>query len=277
MAVEQSITEVPMQKVNGVCASRAGEEPLEIRLGFATGGRRTHKSISITMRTPGDDFELAAGFLVTEGIIRSAREIFDITQCLDVAPEAKGNVLDVALVNPSGLDLARLSRHVFSASSCGICGKASIDAIRQNFPPLGEGPCIDAEVIAALPEKLAAAQTAFQRTGGLHACALFDMSGGLLAVREDVGRHNALDKLIGWAAFQNQLPLKECILLLSGRVSFEMMQKALAAGIPTIAAISAPTSLAVDFAATSGQTLIGFLRPGRMNIYTGADSLRQES
>jgi FdhD protein len=247
----------------------AAEEPLELRV--------EGKSVAVVMRTPGADRELAAGFLVTEGIIRSAREIFDITQCLDVALEAKGNVLDVALVNPGGLDLARLSRHLFSASSCGICGKASIDAIRQTFPPVGEGPRIDAEIIAALPEKLAAAQMAFQRTGGLHACALFDMSGDLLAVREDVGRHNALDKLIGWAVFENRLPLHDCILLLSGRVSFEMMQKALAAGIPIIAAISAPTSLAVDFAATSGQTLIGFLRPGRMNIYTGADALRQDS
>jgi FdhD protein len=244
----------------------AAEEPLELRV--------EGKSVAVVMRTPGADRELAAGFLVTEGIIRSAREIFDITQCLEVAPEAKGNVLDVALVDPSSLDLARLSRHLFSASSCGICGKASIDAIRQSFPPVEDGPCIDAATIAALPEKLASAQAAFLRTGGLHACALFDLRGDLLAVREDVGRHNALDKLIGWALFENRLPLRECILLLSGRVSFEMMQKALAAGIPIVSAISAPTSLAIDFAASSRQTLIGFLRPGRMNIYTGANRLR---
>jgi len=183
-------------------------------------------------------------------------------------------VIDVWLKNSASLDLQKLSRHVFTSSSCGICSKASIEAVRQQFPPL-EGRCeVDPQVILELPEALAAAQETFKRTGGLHACALFDLEGRLLALREDVGRHNALDKVIGWALLEDRLPLSENLLLLSGRTSFEMMQKSLAAGVPVVAAISAPSSLAVEFARDSGQTLVGFLRGERMNIYAGADRIR---
>ena len=175
--------------------------------------------------------------------------------------------------DPARFDAAKLSRHVFSSSSCGICGKATIEAALQQFPPIKSAPTIDAATLLQLPEKLSAAQETFQRTGGLHACALFDENGELLLLREDVGRHNALDKLIGHQLLTKQLPSGNCILLLSGRVSFEMTQKALAAGIAVIAAISAPTSLAVEFARANNQTLVGFLRGETMNIYAGDERI----
>jgi FdhD protein len=186
-------------------------------------------------------------------------------------------VINVRLSKPQSLDLNKLTRHVFTSSSCGICSKASIEAVRQQFPPV-EHPCtVEAQVLLGLPQKLASAQEMFKRTGGLHACAIFDLTGKLLVLREDVGRHNALDKVVGWALLENRLPLREYILLLSGRISFEMMQKALAAEIPIVAAISAPSSLAADFARDTGQTLVGFLRGERMNIYAGADRVRHLS
>jgi FdhD protein len=211
---------------------------------------------------------LAAGFVLTEGIVRAAKEIFEITSCLTTERPAE-NIVNVALVDPARFDVAKLSRHVFSSSSCGICGKATIEAVMQHFRPIKTAPTIDSRVILQLPGKLAAAQETFQRTGGLHACALFDANGTLLLVREDVGRHNALDKLIGHQLLAKNLSLGNCILLLSGRVSFEMTQKALAAGIAIIAAISAPTSLAIEFARANHQTLIGFLRGETMNVYAG--------
>jgi len=186
-----------------------------------------------------------------------------------------GNVINVRLKSPESLDLKRLTRHVFSSSSCGICSKASIEAVRQQFPPIEDDFEVASQVLLGLPAALASAQETFKRTGGLHACALFDSDGNLLVLREDVGRHNALDKVIGWALLRDHLPLRKHILLLSGRTSFEMMQKALAAGIPIVAAISAPSSLAVEFAHDSGQTLVGFLRGERMNIYAGANRVRQ--
>lgn len=238
----------------------AAEEPLEIRV--------EGKSLAVVMRTSGHDRELAAGFLLTEGILRQRAEIFDITACGSAA-DADGatNVIDVLLTRPEHVDFSRFTRHVFSSSSCGICGKATIEAVHQQFPAVRSTCTVPEEIILALPDKLADAQQGFQRTGGLHASALFDCEGEMLCLREDVGRHNALDKVIGHALLTGKLPLNRHILLVSGRVSFEIMQKALAAGIPIVAAISAPTTLAVDFATASRQTLIGFLRGDRMNLY----------
>jgi FdhD protein len=241
----------------------AAEEPLEIRV--------EGKGIAIVMRTPGHDRELAAGFALTEGIVAEARDIFEMTSCLTTNNPAN-QVMDISLTDPARFDVAKFSRHVFSSSSCGVCGKATIEAAMQQFPPIRMVPEIDPKVLLTLPGKLAAAQETFQRTGGLHACALFDLQGNLLLLREDVGRHNALDKLIGHELLAKRLPSGDKILLLSGRVSFEMTQKALAAGIAIIAAISAPTSLAVEFARASNQTLVGFLRGEKMNLYAGSVS-----
>lgn len=239
----------------------AAEEPLEIRVG----GR----SVAVVMRTPGHDRELAAGFLVTEGILHRREEVLDMVYCRADGGAPEENILDVLLAPGAVVDLERLTRHVFTSSSCGICSKASIDAVRGQFPHIAAPLALTRAVIAALPERLRAAQAAFARTGGLHASALFDAAGNLDAVREDVGRHNALDKVVGRAFFADGLPLADRVLLVSGRVSFEIMQKALAAGIPAVAAISAPTSAAVEFARASGQLLAGFVRDQRMNVYAG--------
>jgi FdhD protein len=239
----------------------ATEEPLEIRVGG--------HSVAVVMRTPGHDRELAAGFLVTEGIVRRREEVLDLVRCTGESGEPEENILDAILAPGAAVDLARLTRHVFTSSSCGICSKATIDAVRGRFPEIAERFSPRREVLVALPDRLRAAQAGFAATGGLHASALFDAEGNLAVVREDVGRHNALDKVVGHAFFAERLPLSGQILLVSGRVSFEIMQKALAAGIPCVAAISAPTSAAVAFAAESGQTLVGFLRGERMNVYAG--------
>ncbi len=258
----------------------ATEEPLEIRVG----GR----SVAVVMRTPGHDRELAAGFLVTEGILRRREEVLDMVYCARRGEEraeavgqdgpatheagyaGSGNILDVLLAPGVEVDWSRLTRNVFTSSSCGICSKASIEAVRGQFPALAETIVPRREVLVRLPERLRAAQAGFAATGGLHASALFDADGKLIVVREDVGRHNALDKVVGHAFFAERLPLRGRILLVSGRVSFEIMQKALAAGVPCVAAISAPTSAAVEFARASGQVLVGFLRGERMNVYAGA-------
>ena len=276
--VDRRVKEVAVRRIAGAAEradsdALAAEEPLEIRV--------DGRSIAVVMRTHGEDRELAAGFLSTEGMARSANDIIDVVcglHCL--APgadpaQAPANVADVRLSRPDSVDFTRLTRHVFSSSSCGVCSKASIDAIRQQFPAIESDVAIDARLLSGLPAALASAQPTFQRTGGLHACALFDETGNMLAVREDVGRHNALDKLVGWALLADRLPLSRCILLLSGRASFEMMQKALAAGIPIVAAISAPSSMAVEFARESGQTLVGFLRGEKMNVYAGAERVRR--
>lgn len=246
----------------------AVEEPLELRV--------EGQSVAVIMRTPGHDRELAAGFALTEGIVRQSSEIFEITTCLTTAANA-GNVIEITLTNPAKFDRAKLSRHLFSSSSCGICGKATIESAMQQFPPIRNAPSVRAEILLGLPAKLAAAQETFQRTGGLHACALFDSDGNLLLSREDVGRHNALDKLIGHELLAGRQSLDERVLLLSGRVSFEMTQKALAAGIAIIAAISAPTSLAVEFAEANNQTLVGFLRGETMNVYAGPERIRTDA
>ena len=242
----------------------AVEEPLEIRV--------AGRSVAVVMRTPGHDRELAAGFLVTEGIVRRRDDVLDIVRCTAEtrpADESADNVLDVLLAPAAQVDFSRLTRHVFSSSSCGICSKASIEAVRAQFPSIAVSFAPRRQVLQTLPQRLAVAQEMFAATGGLHASALFSRDGELELVREDVGRHNALDKVIGHAFLAEQLPLHDRILLVSGRVSFELMQKALAAGIACVAAISAPTTAAVEFAAASGQTLVGFLRGERMNVYAG--------
>ncbi|MBL9216483.1 MAG: formate dehydrogenase accessory sulfurtransferase FdhD [Opitutaceae bacterium] len=243
----------------------AAEEPLELRV--------ADRSVAVVMRTPGHDRELAAGFLLTEGVIRGADDVLDLVVCRDQAAGASGNVLNALLAPSAPLDLARLTRHVFSSSSCGVCGKATLDAVLQAFPPAAPGPRFDPAVLAGLPASLRAAQPVFASTGGLHGCALFDTSGRLVIVREDVGRHNALDKVLGRALLDGLLPLRRHGLLLSGRVSFELVQKALAAGVPLVAGIGAPSSLAVACATRGGQTLVGFLRADRLNVYAGAERL----
>ena len=242
----------------------AAEEPLEIRV--------EGQSIAVVMRTPGHDRELAAGFLLTEGIIKSAKDVFDITTCVAAGTAGKGNVVDVGLTAPGAFDVAKFSRHVLTSASCGVCSKTSIDAVLKRRKPLPlDGLRVAPELLLALPRRLARHQETFKRTGGLHACALFDRAGKLVAMREDVGRHNALDKLIGWAVLEKRTPLTEHLVLLSGRASFEMMQKSYAAGVRVVAAISAPSSLAVEFARESGQTLVGFIRGRSMNVYAGAE------
>ena len=236
----------------------APEEPLEIRV--------DSRSVSVTMRTPGHDPELAVGFLVTEGIIRRRDEVRDIR----TSPRNRaGNVVDVLLAPEVQVDFARLTRHVFASSSCGLCGKASIAAVRRQFARVTPGFKVTPETLLALPDRMRAAQTTFAATGGLHAAALFTATGELLVLREDVGRHNAVDKVLGRAFLDGLTPLHNHLLLVSGRTSFELMQKALAAGIALVAAVSAPSSLAVEFARANGQTLVGFLREGRFNIYAG--------
>ena len=248
----------------------ATEEPMEIRL-IAQGVRQT---VAVTMRTPGNDFELAAGFLHGEGVIKGPGDIARISYCVDPAVDAaqQYNIVNVTLRRNLLPDLVPLERHFFTTSACGVCGKASLDALQiRGCAPIQGGPEISAELLYGLPSKLSEAQRVFQQTGGLHAAALFDASGQLLQLREDVGRHNALDKLVGWALLEGKLPLSDAILLVSGRTSFEILQKALAAGMPIVCAISAPSSLAVELAREYGITLIGFLRDERCNVYTGRD------
>lgn len=235
----------------------AVEEPLEIRV--------RGRSIAITMRTPGHDDELAAGFLLCENIITRPDHLLRIEHC---ARDENDNTLDILLAPEVPVDFARLTRHVFASSSCGLCGKATIAAIHTTFPPVSSSLTLSADILTSLPGKMRAAQPQFDQTGGLHAAALFNAHGDLLIAREDVGRHNAVDKVLGRALLDNLLPLDRHILLVSGRASFEILQKSLAARIPVVAAISAPSSLAVDFAQQSNQTLAAFLRENKMNIYT---------
>jgi FdhD protein len=238
-----------------------GEEPLEIRV--------RGESVSVTMRTPGDDTELAVGFLFSEGVLRRREDLVGV----ELVAGSGGNVVDVAPAPDVVLDLGRLSRHVLSSSSCGLCGKASIEAVRRRLPPVASDLCVAAGLLVQLPGRMARSQEAFARTGGLHAACIFDQGGGLVVLREDVGRHNAVDKALGYAFLEGLLPLDRHILLVSGRSSFEIMQKALAGGIPVVAAVSAPSELAVRFAEESRQTLAGFLREGRMNVYAHAERI----
>ncbi|MFI6596288.1 formate dehydrogenase accessory sulfurtransferase FdhD [Nonomuraea sp. NPDC050536] len=246
----------------------ATEEPMEIRLAGADGARKT---LAITMRTPGHDFELAAGFLNGEGI----GGIAAIAYCTDddVEPEARYNVVTVHLRGPVP-ELPSLDRHFMTSSACGVCGSASLDALRDRCSPLPADPLrLTPQTLYGMPYALRKAQGVFGKTGGLHAAGLFTAEGELLAVREDVGRHNAVDKVVGWAGLQGRLPLRGHVLMVSGRASYEIMQKALAAGIPAVCAVSAPSSLAVDLAREFGMTLVGFLREERCNVYAGAERI----
>ena len=254
----------------------ATEEPLEIRLGFQTPtGERAERSISITMRTPGNDAELATGFLFTEGIVRRASDIELVRPCGPPAPNGLVNVVRVELAGSVEVELDRLQRNFYTSSSCGVCGKASLEAVAVQgiYDCSGGDFRIAEELLEALPGRLGSAQAVFDRTGGLHASGLFDAGGEILAVREDVGRHNALDKLIGSRLAAAEIPLSDRGLLFSGRASFELMQKAMMAGCPFVAAVGAPSSLAVELAAEFGMTLVGFLKRGGFNVYTRPDRI----
>ena len=257
-------TSVPLLRWEAGVVSRqiddlSEEEPLEIRV--------RGRAISVTMRTGGHDEELALGFLLTEKVIARAGDVLNIEPCVR---NEFGNVINVLLAPEVYIDFDRLTRHVFASSSCGLCGKASIEAVRAAFLPLSKDDDVRVtpQMLTALPDIMRQTQATFARTGGLHAAALFSLDGELIVLREDVGRHNAVDKVIGHAMQSGVFPLDRYVLLVSGRTSFEILQKALAARVPIIAAVSAPSSLAVKFARESGQTLVGFLRGQRMNIYT---------
>lgn len=255
----------------------AAEEPLEIRVGYGPDGQRQHRTLSVTMRTPGHDAELAAGFLLTEGLIRGPADLLGVIPCPDVQKaEEAGNVVRAELAAHVPVDFAGLERHFYTSSSCGVCGKTSIDAVRTAACPVlpTAGPHLAYAAVHELPARLRAAQAGFEQTGGQHAAALFTPAGELLLLREDVGRHNALDKLIGAALLAGWLPLHRHVLLVSGRASFELVQKAAAAGLGVLAAVGAPSSLAVQAADSFGMTLLGFVRHERFNIYCHGWRLR---
>lgn len=231
------------------------EAPLEIRI--------RSRSVSVTMRTPGHDVELAAGFLLAEGLLRSRDDVYRIAHC---GAEDEANVIDVTVAPHVPVDFASLTRHVFSSSSCGLCGRATIENLQRRLPPIESNASIAAATLSALPDRMRAAQATFDQTGGLHAAALFDASGELRVLREDVGRHNAVDKVLGHAMLRGW-PMDAAVLLVSGRTSFEIVQKALAARVPIVAAVGAPSSLAVELSAAGGITLAGFVRDGRFNVY----------
>jgi len=242
----------------------AGEEPLEIRIG--------RRAVSVTMRTPGHDAELAAGFLFSEGIVESADQIASIEDISGMQ-----NAVRAKLSNGATFDGARLRRNFAANSSCGVCGKVSIDSVRARVHRIPNGKFrMSAESLCGLPERARSAQAVFGRTGGLHAAALFGADGGLLVLREDIGRHNAVDKVIGWAVLQNRVPISDCTLLASGRGGFEIVQKAIVAGISIVACVSAPSGLAVQLARRMGQTLVGFLRGKRFVIYSGEERILGE-
>ena len=249
----------------------ATEEPLEIRVDSPGLEQRR---VAVTMRTPGHDFELAAGFLFTEGIVSAQNDVRTVRYCDVPREEQQYNVVTVDLRRPYDPEL--LQRNFYTTSSCGVCGKASLDSISVRCAPVAEGPEVAESVVVALPDRLREAQRVFDRTGGLHAAGLFDPAGTLLELREDVGRHNAVDKLVGRALLAGELPLSERALMVSGRLSFEIVQKAAVAGIPIVCAVSAPSSLAVDAGRRFGMTLIGFLRGSRFNIYTNAERITAE-
>jgi FdhD protein len=246
----------------------AVEEPLEIRIG--------EHPLSVTMRTPGHDLELAAGFLFTEGLVQRRGQILKLQTASPESALNSGNIVQVELTPDAMPDFDKMRRHFFAASSCGICGKASIDSVRSRLlQPPNPNFRLAPKVLLRMPDALRSSQDMFERTGGLHAAALFDAGGTLLALREDIGRHNAVDKLIGWALREGRLPLAESVLLVSGRGGFEIIQKAIVAGVPVVASVSAPSSLAVQLARELRLTLIGFLRGRRFVIYAGEDRLEK--
>jgi FdhD protein len=290
----RSIIKTSVVKIAGLKALRvqdnlAAEEPLEIQLGFGPVGSRQWKSISVTMRTPGNDFELAAGFLMTEGVVHDANDIEEIAYAMHDYPEAEKNTdnatslpvsatentVRVELAPDVPVSIANLERNFYTTSSCGICGKASLLALRAVCPPrVFNTFALDARILYRLPDRLRDAQSVFGQTGGLHGAGLFDANGQLLAAREDVGRHNAVDKVIGSEFLADRTPLRNSLLLLSGRASFELLQKALMGGIPMVASVGAPSSLAVQVAREFDITLIGFLRENHFNIYHGEERIR---
>ena len=248
----------------------ATEEPMEIRL--VSGGVR--RTVAVTMRTPGSDFELAAGFLYGEGVVSSPEEIQKISYCVDadVDAEQRYNIVNVELRGGHAYDPRPLERSFYTSSACGVCGKESLDQLElRGYPKLPPGPRIEPEIVYSLPGKLREAQGLFEETGGLHAAALFDSGGNLIALREDVGRHNATDKLVGRALLEGRLPLHGHLVMVSGRTSYEILQKCVAAGVPVVCAVSAPSSLAVDVARRFGVTLVGFLRGNRFNVYSSPE------
>ena len=242
------------------------EEPLEVRVGAV--------SVAVIMRTPRDDFELAAGFLLSEGLIDGPAAIGAVSYCASAEPPNEKNIIDVKMAQGQRFDDEQLRRNFYASSSCGVCGKASIEAITCRVPKLESELVLTPGQLCALPEKMRAAQAVFAQTGSLHAAALFDAMGELLLLREDVGRHNAVDKIVGAYALRGEAMPDNSVLMVSGRTSFEIVQKALAAGIAMVAAVSAPSSLAVDLAVASGMTLVGFLRGKGFNIYAGAERIR---
>jgi FdhD protein len=247
----------------------AAEEPLEIRVG--------EHPLSVTMRTPGHDLELAAGFLFTEGLVQRREQIVALTNGAANDGPQSGNVVVVELSADATPDFEKMRRHFFAASSCGICGKASIDAVRSRLlQPPNPNFRFDPEILVRLPEALRSSQDVFERTGGLHAAALFDSGGALLVLREDIGRHNAVDKVIGWALREGLVPLGDCVLLVSGRGGFEIVQKAIVGGVPIVASVSAPSSLAVQLARELRQTLVGFLRGRRFVVYSGEERITRK-
>ncbi len=267
---EVNIDRYEFDNISHVVDAVAVEEPLEIRLEYGPENQRSTKNLSITMRTPGNDGELALGFLLTEGIITNASDVLEVKH-LQTLPGQESNTI-LACLNPQvQFNMQQLERHFYTSSSCGVCGKSSLDAVKtkSTFQVSTKSLPINKSVVTRLPETLRNAQVTFQSTGGLHASGLFDLQGNLLAMREDVGRHNALDKLLGWALASNLLPLEQHILLLSGRASFELIQKAGMAGARVVCAVGAPSSLAVDAATEFGITLIGFLKETRFNVYSG--------
>lgn len=255
------------------------EEPLEMRVALPAPGGWASRSVAVTMRTPGHDFELAAGFLLTEGVVASARDIQELTYCRSRTEPQQYNIVEARLASADGVDLDRLSRNVFTTSSCGVCGKASLEAVElQGCAPLPLDGSVrfTPSVLAGLPDRLRRSQSDFDRTGGLHAAGLVNAAGEIWLVREDVGRHNAVDKVLGQAFLEGRTPLLEHGLVVSGRASFEIVQKALAAGVPLVAAVSAPSSLAVDLARRFGMTLAGFVRGGGYNLYAGHERVTGE-
>ena len=292
-ATDDPMLRMPVERVTGqtsrhVLDSLAIEEPLEIQLTYGPSSSRQTRSISVTMRTPGNDFDLAAGFLMTEGVIRDANDIEQITYAGDsfsegtLSPQAmdalklgsKQNIVRVDLATDVAVNLGSLQRNFYTTSSCGICGKASLLALRTVCPPRAKNDFrVDAQLLYDLPRRLRASQGVFDHTGGLHAAGLFDLTGNLSALREDVGRHNAVDKLIGSEFLADRTPLRDRLLLLSGRASFELLQKALMGGLPMVVAVGAPSSLAVQVAKEFNITLVGFLREDHFNIYHGSERI----
>ena len=252
------------------------EEPLEIRLGYGPEGQRQQLTVTVTMRTPGHDEELCVGFLFTEGIIEKSQDVLSAKYCGNLEyPDEQENVMRVELHPNINVDLNLVQRNFYTSSSCGVCGKASLESLKVDCSTLADVDfSISSDTISSLPEKLTAAQNVFEFTGGLHAAGIFDAKGEIMLLREDVGRHNALDKLIGASLLKGNIPCSDAILVLSGRVSFDLVQKAIRAGISTIAAVGAPSSLAVEVARSFGVTLIGFLKEHKFNIYCGEHRIK---